>query len=79
MGRIKSRMLYTDLKATIKNGWLNIAKAKDFSDLNANKLLLTAAKEVWSTAGVNFLINDLNALTKIQEMIMVSVHLCRLV
>ena len=40
---------------------MNIAKAKDFSDINVNSLLLTAALEGWNTVGVKILIEDLKA------------------
>merc|ERR1719397_248847 len=57
----ESRTPNTDAIASIKNGWLNIAKAADYSDYNADELLLTAAYEGWSAAGVNILVQDLNA------------------
>merc|ERR1719233_75354 len=47
--------------ASIKNGWVNIAKAADFSDINADKLLVTATIEAWSTAGINILVKELKA------------------
>ena len=45
MAGIESRRKNMDVIATIKNGWANIARAVDFSDVNADKLLLAAAKE----------------------------------
>jgi len=51
----------TDPVAIIKKGWVNLAKAVDFSDVNVDKLLLTAANEGWSAAGVNILVQDLKA------------------
>jgi len=45
----------------IKNGWVNLAKAADFSNINADELLLTAANQGWSVAGVQMLVKDLKA------------------
>jgi len=50
-----------DATDIIKNGWVNLAKAADFASIDADKLLLTAAKESWSAEGVRMLVQDLNA------------------
>jgi len=45
----------------IKNGWVNIAKGVDFSEVNVNKLLLTSTRERWNAVGVRMLVEDLKA------------------
>jgi len=45
----------------IKNGWVNLSKVADFSNIDADATLLAAAGKGWDVAGVNMLINDLGA------------------
>ena len=52
---------YNNVTEIIKNGWVNFAKGADFSSVDADKLLLTAAREGWSAAGVNMLVKELKA------------------
>jgi len=52
---------YKDITEILKNGWLNFAKPVDFSNVQADGLLLTAAEKGWSVAGVSMLIKDLKA------------------
>ena len=52
---------HKDVIEIIKNGWLNLANGVDFSNIDADKLLLTATEESWSSSGVNMLVKNLNA------------------
>jgi len=45
----------------IKNGWVNLSKVADFSNIDADATLLAAAGKGWDVAGVNMLINELGA------------------
>merc|ERR1719317_1723730 len=45
----------------IKNGWVNLAKAADFANIDTDKLLLTATNEGWSADGVKMLVKNLKA------------------
>merc|ERR1719193_396647 len=45
----------------VKNGWVNLAKSTDFSDVDPNALLWESAKRGWDVAGVSILIKILGA------------------
>jgi len=50
-----------EAKKVLKNGWINMAKCSDFSDLNVDQLLMEAARVGWEISGVKFLIQELDA------------------
>jgi len=52
---------YPNKTEIIKNGWVNLAKGVDLSNIEQDKLLLTAAEDGWSLAGVNMLQKDFGA------------------
>jgi len=45
----------------LKNGWLNIGKITDFSNIHGSTLLLTAARVGWSAGGLSILVKELKA------------------
>jgi len=50
-------------KATevLKNGWLNLVKTTEFSDINSDGLLLKAARYGWNVGGIAILVKKLKA------------------
>jgi len=52
---------YKDEIEIIKNGWANLAKATDFTIVDADQLLKSACREGWSAAGVSMLVKDFEA------------------
>merc|ERR1719320_2113479 len=53
--------VHKDVTEILKSGWLNLAKAADFTTINADTLLLTAAEEDWDVAEVKMLVEKLEA------------------
>jgi len=53
--------LKVDATKVLKNGWVNLAKATDFSNIDADKLLMDSAQNNWEVAGVEILVEQLNA------------------
>ena len=51
----------------IKNGWTNLAKFADVSNIDADELLLESCTAGWSKAGVTMLIKDLKANTEVTD------------
>jgi len=51
----------------IKNGWTNLAKCADVSNIDADELLLESCCTGWSKAGVTTLVKDLKANTEVTD------------
>jgi len=62
-----SKEMLQDETQIIKNGWLNLAKAADFDNINANGLLLTATRHGWGVDAVTMLVKDLKASTEAMD------------
>jgi len=58
---VDSQKKHLDNLEIIKNGWSNFANAADFSNIDADALLLTACTEGWDVGAVTTLITDLKA------------------
>jgi ankyrin repeat protein len=58
---------YKDVAEILKNGWLNFAKAADFTNIDADELLISAIKEEWNVAGVNMLVKDFGANIEVES------------
>jgi len=54
-------IIQTDATKILKNGWVNLAKSANFSNINRDQLLLDACQNGWEPAGVDILIRELNA------------------
>jgi len=58
---------HKDVIEIIKNGWENLLKGADLSNINADQLLLRASYERWKAAGVNLLIKKLGTYVGIKS------------
>jgi len=51
----------SDATNVIKNGWKNVARYTDFSNVDKDELLIESVSNGWNTAGVEILVNQLRA------------------
>jgi len=50
-----------DAAAVLKNGWKNVARYTDFSEIDKDELLIESVCNGWNTSGVEILVNQLGA------------------
>jgi len=60
-------IITTEATQILKNGWVNLAKSADFSNINRDQLLLDACQNGWEPAGVDILVSKLNAYIEVQD------------
>jgi len=63
----ETSFIQIDAKEVVRNAWVNLAKGTDFSKIDANELLLTAASQNWAPASVKMLLIDLKADIEVRD------------
>jgi len=63
LGPIKGDISTTKFDAikVLKNGWVNLAKVTDFTNIDSSKLLMDSAQNGWEVAGIEILVKQLGA------------------